>query len=171
MAGVSNNARVLREMIGQMAALGDESGTCSYVPPPKPPHTPTPPPPPPPASACEEWCEEKCPNKKKKKRCLKWWNLFSLDCHKLFQNHPNLTSWGCFGTLRTSSWRWAQRFFKLMHPGLRDWKKRSAISIYVNCIYLFISLNFPSAISFILLNIKLKFDFLCFCCYSLPEKF
>ena len=32
-AGVSNNAKVLNEMIGQMAALGDESGTCGYVPP------------------------------------------------------------------------------------------------------------------------------------------
>ena len=53
-AGVSNNARVLREMIGQMAALGDESGTCSDVP-----------------SLCEERCEEKCRDKKKKKRCLK----------------------------------------------------------------------------------------------------
>ena len=58
-AGVSNNARVLREMIGQMAAVGDESGTCSDVPPP------------PPASTCEEQCEEKCQDKKKKKRCLK----------------------------------------------------------------------------------------------------
>jgi len=42
-AGVSDNARVLREMIGQMAAMGDESGTCSYIPPP--------------ASTCEEQCE------------------------------------------------------------------------------------------------------------------
>ena len=58
-AGVSNNARVLREMIGQMAAVGDESGTCSDVPPP------------PPASTCEEQCEEKCQDKKRKKRCLK----------------------------------------------------------------------------------------------------
>ena len=48
-AGVSNNARVLREMIGQMAALGDESGTCSYVPPP---------------STCKERCWEKCRDKK-----------------------------------------------------------------------------------------------------------
>ena len=53
-AGVSDNARVLREMIGQMAALGDESGTCSDVP-----------------SSCEQLCEEKCRDKKKKKRCLK----------------------------------------------------------------------------------------------------
>ena len=31
-AGVSNNARVLNEMIDQMAALGDESGTCGENP-------------------------------------------------------------------------------------------------------------------------------------------
>ena len=29
--------------------------------------------------------------------------LFSLNCHNLAQNHPNFTSGGCFGILRTSS--------------------------------------------------------------------
>ena len=49
--------------------------------------------------------------------------LFSLDCHNLAQNHPNFTSWGCFGNLRTSSWWWAHRFLKLMHPRLSNsWK-------------------------------------------------
>ena len=37
-------------------------------------------------------------------------SLFS-GCHNLAQNHPNFTSWGCFGILRSSSWRWPQRFW------------------------------------------------------------
>ena len=37
-------------------------------------------------------------------------SLFS-NCHNLAQNHPNFTSWGCFGILRNSSWRWPQRFW------------------------------------------------------------
>ena len=45
---------------------------------------------------------------------------FSLNCHNLAQNNLNFASWGCFGILRTSSWWWAQRFLKLMHPGLRN---------------------------------------------------
>ena len=36
----------------------------------------------------------------------------------------NFASWGCFGILRTSSWWWALRFFKLKHPGLRNWWKQ-----------------------------------------------
>ena len=49
--------------------------------------------------------------------------LFSLNWHNLAQNHPNFTSWGCFGNLRTSSWWWAHRFLKLMHPRLSNsWK-------------------------------------------------
>ena len=51
---------------------------------------------------------------------------FSLKCHNLAQNNPNFASWGCFGILRTSSWWWAQRFLKLMHPGLRNWRKRES---------------------------------------------
>ena len=46
------------------------------------------------------------------------------NCHNLAQNHPNFTSWGCFGILRTSSWRWPQRFGRLMHPGLRNSRKQ-----------------------------------------------
>ena len=51
---------------------------------------------------------------------------FSLNCHNLAQNNPNFASWGCFGILRTSSWWWAQRFLKLMHPGLKNWRKRES---------------------------------------------
>ena len=51
---------------------------------------------------------------------------FSLNCHYSAQNNPNFASWGCFGILRTSSWWWAQRFLKLMHPGLRNWRKRES---------------------------------------------
>ena len=53
---------------------------------------------------------------------------FSLNCHNLAQNNPIFASWGCFGILRTSSWWWAQRFLKLMHPGLRNWRKRESHS-------------------------------------------
>ena len=53
---------------------------------------------------------------------------FSLNCCNLAQNNPNFASWGCFGILRTSSWWWAQRFLKLMHPGLRNWRKRESHS-------------------------------------------
>ena len=41
---------------------------------------------------------------------------FSLSYHNLAQHHPNFASWGCFGNLRTSSWWWPQRFWRLMHP-------------------------------------------------------
>ena len=37
-------------------------------------------------------------------------SLFSK-CHNLAQNHPNFTSWGCFGMLMTASWRWPQIFW------------------------------------------------------------
>ena len=49
--GVSNNARVLKELIGQIAALGDESGTCNCN--------------------CKCKCKKRCQDKKgrKKKRC------------------------------------------------------------------------------------------------------
>ena len=40
----------------------------------------------------------------------------------------------CFGNLRTSSWWWAQRFSKLMHPGLRNLRKREGLKDYgANC--------------------------------------
>ena len=55
-------------------------------------------------------------------------------CHNLAQNHPNFASWGCFGILRTSSCWWALRFLKLMHPGLRIWRKREDLKDSVaNC--------------------------------------
>ena len=52
-AVVYNNARALKELIGQMAALGDESGTCNCN--------------------CKCKCKKKCRDKKgrKKKKCLK----------------------------------------------------------------------------------------------------
>ena len=37
-------------------------------------------------------------------------SLFSK-CHNLAQNHPNFTSWGCFGIVMSSSWWWPQRFW------------------------------------------------------------
>ena len=55
---------------------------------------------------------------------------FSLKSHNLAQNHPNFASWGCFGILRASSWRWSQRFLKLMHPGLRNWRKQESSSYW-----------------------------------------
>ena len=41
--------------------------------------------------------------------------LSSLEPHNLASNSPNWASWGCFGNLRTSSWWWPQRFWRLMH--------------------------------------------------------
>ena len=41
--------------------------------------------------------------------------LLFCNCHNLAKNHPNFASWGCFGNLRTSSWWWPQRFWRLMH--------------------------------------------------------
>ena len=59
----------------------------------------------------------------------------SLNCNNLAQNHPNFTCWGCFGILRTSSCWWALRFLRLMHPGLRNWRKREGLKDSVaNCI-------------------------------------
>ena len=54
-------------------------------------------------------------------------SLFS-NCHNLAQNNPNFASWGCFGILRTSCTWWPQRLLKLMHPGLRNWRKRECHS-------------------------------------------
>ena len=54
-----------------------------------------------------------------------WKLLFSLNCHNLTQNHPNFASWGCFGNLRTYSWWWPQRFWRLMHP----WRFKACILI------------------------------------------
>ena len=60
-----------------------------------------------------------------------WSALFSWNGHNLAKNHPNFASWGCFGILKTSSWWWAQRFLKLMHPGLRNWRKRESHSLWI----------------------------------------
>ena len=65
-----------------------------------------------------------------------WKLLFSLNCNNLAPNHSNFTCWGCSGILRTSSCWWAQRFLKLMHPGLRNWRKREGLKDSVaNCKY------------------------------------
>ena len=61
---------------------------------------------------------------------LFWETYFSLKCHNLAKNHPNFASWRCFGILRRYSWRWSQRFLKLMHPGLRNWRKRESRSYW-----------------------------------------
>ena len=50
--------------------------------------------------------------------------------HNLAQNNLNFASWGCFGILRTPSCWWAQKFLKLMHPGLRNWQKRESHSYW-----------------------------------------
>ena len=51
-------------------------------------------------------------------------------CHNYKKNNPNFASSGCFGILRTSFWWWAQRFSKLMHPGLRNWHKQKSSSYW-----------------------------------------
>ena len=43
-------------------------------------------------------------------------NLSSLEHHNLASDSSNWASRGCFGNLRTSSWWWPQRFWRLMHP-------------------------------------------------------
>ena len=53
-------------------------------------------------------------------------NIFFFKLQKLGSRLSNFASWGCFGILRTSSWWWAQRFLKLMHPWLRNWQKRES---------------------------------------------
>ena len=55
---------------------------------------------------------------------------FSFNCNNLAQNNPNFASWGCFGIVRTSSWWWALRFSKSIHPGLRNWQKRKSSSYW-----------------------------------------
>ena len=48
-----------------------------------------------------------------------------LNLEKLCAHHPNFSSWVCFGILRRSSWWWAQRFSRLMHPRLSNSRKTS----------------------------------------------
>ena len=40
------------------------------------------------------------------------------------------SSWGCFGILRTSFWWWAQRFLKLVQPGMWNWRKWKSSSYW-----------------------------------------
>ena len=61
-------------------------------------------------------------------------NLSSLEHHNLASDSSNWASRGCFGIVKTSSWRWAQRFFKLMHPGLSNTLKTVLINYGANCI-------------------------------------
>ena len=61
-------------------------------------------------------------------------NIAFLKCHNLAQNNLDFARWECFGILRTSSCWWALRFLKLMHPGLRNWRKREGLKDSVaNC--------------------------------------
>ena len=60
-------------------------------------------------------------------------NLSSLEHHNLASDSSNWASRGCFGIVKTSSWRWAQRFFKLMHPGLSNNLKTILINYGANC--------------------------------------
>ena len=46
--------------------------------------------------------------------------LSSLEHHNLASNSSNWASRGCFGIVKSSSWRWAQRFLKLMHSRLSN---------------------------------------------------
>ena len=64
-------------------------------------------------------------------------NLSSLEHHNLASDSSNWASRGCFGIVKTSSWRWAQRFFKLMHPGLSNTLKTILINYGANCKNLF----------------------------------
>ena len=57
--------------------------------------------------------------------------MFFWKCHNLVQNHPNFTSWGCFGIVMTSSWWWPQRFWKLMHPRLSNSRKNKWASLSI----------------------------------------
>ena len=58
------------------------------------------------------------------------WRLLFWNCYNPAQNNPHFASWGCFGILRTSSCWWALRFLELMHPGMRNWRKRECSSYW-----------------------------------------
>ena len=60
-------------------------------------------------------------------------NLSSLEHHILASDSSNWASRECFGIVKTSSWRWAQIFFKLMHPGLSNNLKTILINYCANC--------------------------------------
>ena len=59
--------------------------------------------------------------------------LSSLEPHNLASNSPNWASWGCFGIVKISSKRWAQRLFKWMHPRLSNTLKTILINYGANC--------------------------------------
>ena len=48
----------------------------------------------------------------------------------LVNTHQKDDLWRCFGIVRTSSWWWALRFSKSIHPGLRNWQKRKSSSYW-----------------------------------------
>ena len=60
--------------------------------------------------------------------------LSSLEHHNLASDSSNWASRGCFGIVMISSWRWAQRFFKLMHPKLSNTLKTILKKYCANCI-------------------------------------
>ena len=68
-------------------------------------------------------------------------NLSSLEHHNLASDSSIWASRGCFGIVKTSSWRKAQKFFKLMHPGLNNNLKTILINYGANCI------TFPTALT------------------------
>ena len=59
--------------------------------------------------------------------------LSSLEHHNLASDSSNWASRGCFGIVKSSSWRWAQRFFKLMHPRLSNTLKTILKKYCTNC--------------------------------------
>ena len=56
--------------------------------------------------------------------------LSSLEHHNLASDLSNWASRGCFGIVKTSSWRWAQRFFKLMHLSLSNALKTILLKLW-----------------------------------------
>ena len=78
-------------------------------------------------------------------------NLSSLEHHNLASDSSNWASRGCFGIVKTSSWRWAQRFFKLMHPGLSITLKTILINYGANCKIT----NFPWWANYYIVTIKI----------------
>ena len=61
---------------------------------------------------------------------LFWDSFIFWNCYNFAQNHPNFSSWGCFGNLRASSWWWAHRSLKLIHSRLSNsWKTSEQILV------------------------------------------
>ena len=61
-------------------------------------------------------------------------NLSSLEHHNLASDSSNWASRGCFGIVKTSSWRWAQRLLKSMHPRPSNTLKTILKKYGANCI-------------------------------------